>query len=373
MIFVIIVSVCYLILIFILIIGWERIPAYTFSFAPQTFISIVVPVRNEEDNILSLINSISKQKYSQDKFELIIVDDFSIDKTLEVITTVKPAFQLQVISLSEINKNLPNKKTAILEGIRISKGDIIVTTDGDCTMNENWLSTIEAYFRELKCKLASGPVTIKSNGSLWETLQQIEFASLIGSGAASLELGFPNMCNGANLAYRKDVFYEVNGFEGNEQIASGDDEFLMHKIYKAYPNGVKFIKSKEAVVSTIAQRGIKTFMNQRIRWASKWPHYKDSKVKILAVFIFIFNLSLLGNFILASAGIFPFSLFFEQLILKIFAEFVFLRRVLLLSGSKVKVFPFLVLEIIYPVYAVIAASLGLFGKYEWKQRIVKTN
>src|SRR6478736_7106734 len=108
----------------------------------------------------------------------------------------------------------------------------------------------------------------------------------------------------------------------------------MHKIYHQYTQMVKFLKSSDALVITQPQNNIRDFLHQRVRWAGKWPNYKDYKVKLLAIFIFVFNLSLLINLILTFTGLLPFSLILEQLILKILAEFVFLRRVMLLSGKR---------------------------------------
>lgn len=108
--------------------------------------------------------------------------------------------------------------------------------------------------------------------------QYIDFVSLQGITAASVSAGFHAMCNGANLAYRKDVFYRVNGFKGIDNIASGDDMLLMNKIKHEFPNAIGFLFSKDAIVSTSPMPDWKAFFNQRIRWASKADKYKDKTV-----------------------------------------------------------------------------------------------
>src|SRR5690606_17909477 len=161
------------------------------------------------------------------------------------------------------------KKAAIRTGLDYAKGDLIVTTDADCQMGANWLAVIEEFYHSQKLKMVIGPVALHAGDALFSQMQSIEFASLIGSGAASFKLGIPSMCNGANLAYSKEVFFEVNGFEDTMHLASGDDEFLMHKVVEKYPEKVSFLKNKEAVVKTNSMPDLNSFFNQRIRWASK--------------------------------------------------------------------------------------------------------
>ena len=86
------------------------------------------------------------------------------------------------------------------------------------------------------------------------------------------------MCNGANLAYERKLFYEVDGFAGIDHIASGDDMLLMHKIAKKYPGKIYYLKSVDAIVSTHPMQSWKQFFNQRIRWASKATHYDDKRI-----------------------------------------------------------------------------------------------
>ena len=127
--------------------------------------------------------------------------------------------------------------------------------------------------------------------AMLDIMQAVEFAGLIAIGAASIAKRSPNMCNGANIAYPKKIFYQVNGFEGYSNIASGDDEFLMHKIFalsteprQLTGQNVYFLKNKEATVFTRPAKKLSQFIAQRKRWASKWGKYTDIKIKLLAIF-----------------------------------------------------------------------------------------
>src|SRR6202012_3482401 len=116
-----------------------------------------------------------------------------------------------------------------------------------------------------------------------------------GSGAALIGNGQASTCNGANLAYRKDVFYAVGGFKGIDDLASGDDELLLQKVAEKYPGKIGFLKSYDAIVYTHAKHTLKEFLQQRRRWASKSVKYKDKKVTAMTVGIWLFNVSLLAN------------------------------------------------------------------------------
>lgn len=247
----------------------------------------------------------------------------------------------------------------------------MVTTDGDCRVGPEWLTTIESFYVHTNCKLITGGVSFLPNDSFFKKLQVVEFASLIGSGAASLHMGFPNMCNGANLAYEKQAFVEVNGFFGNENVPSGDDEFLMHKIYRQYPGKVLFLKNKEALVETEAKANIIEFIHQRKRWASKWNFYSFLNIKILALFVFTYNFSLLASIILLLFNSFPPKVFLMLILPKIFMEFVFLQSILKEINKKIPVLPFLFLVFFYPFYIVLIGLISNVGGYEWKGRKVK--
>ena len=257
------------------------------------------------------------------------------------------------------DKSASPKKRAIQKSIEISSGELIVTTDGDCRVSENWLVAIEQNFKTTNAKLVSSPVSFINEESLWNSAQIIEFASLIGSGACAMYLKQPNMCNGANIAYTREVFEEVGGFSGNEHLASGDDEFLMHKIAQKYPDKVVFNHDKDAIVLTNAQPDWKHFYQQRRRWASKWKYYKDWKVSALAIFIFIVNLGVIWSL---------FTLNYTNLLLKFLFEFVFLSLIIRFLGHRDKIKYIPIIQLFYPFYVVFFGLIAQGKGYRWKGR-----
>jgi len=370
-----VIAFAYFFLVILLIIGWEsatRFYAVDHESEAQTFISIIIPARNEEGLIQKLLEDIEKQSYPKGLFEVIVVDDHSTDRTLEIVEKYKSehSIKIEILKLEGQVEGKANKKQAIEMAIAHSKGELMVTTDGDCRVGTNWIRTLEAFYREFNYEMICGPVFLTSNGTFFEEIQQMEFCSLIGSGAATLSLGFPTMCNGANLAYSKKAFYEVKGFQGNEKVSSGDDEFLMHKMYSKYPGKVRFLKSQDAIVKTHPKTSIKDFLNQRKRWASKWSYYQRLSPKMIAAAIFLFNVSLVLNALLVIAGQVGIIVFFQQILPKILVEFVFLRMILRFSEKKINLLAFIFLEFIYPIYVISVVLLGFRKGYSWKGRTI---
>lgn len=367
-----IVTVAYLLLVMALLLSWEAIPFFFRSSGAQpiTRVTVIIPVRNEGKNLLRLLEDLRGQEYPPGLLEVIVVDDHSEDNTGNVVKQYIPRFPfpLRLLEIPEELKATANKKKAIEMGVEAASGTLIMTTDGDCRVGSDWVGVMEEFYRVHDCKMICGPVFIEGGGEGFGQMQALEFASLIGSGAATLAGGIPTMCNGANLAYEKAVFHKVNGYEGNREIPSGDDEFLMHKIFTRCEGAVKFIKAPEAIVKTAPQKGLKAFINQRIRWASKWKAYKKLPPRLLAVFIFTFNAMVVTGGILALTGDIPGVLFLEQILIKILAEFVFLRSILAFSGKKIHLIHFFLLQFFYPFYVVFMALAGLKGKYLWKER-----
>jgi cellulose synthase/poly-beta-1,6-N-acetylglucosamine synthase-like glycosyltransferase len=365
------VFVLYGLLVLFLYIGWIKAIARKPGglHADYHFLSVVVPVRNEENTVGVLLADLVYQNYPGDKFEILFVDDHSEDYTPMVIQeAIRAIAKGGDINCSYIKSAGHGKKSAITTGIQKAQGEIIVTTDGDCSVSENWLQSINLSFENESVKMITGGVKIERKKIIFAELQAMEFASVIGSGAATLAFGIPTMCNGANLAFRKAVFIEVDGYKGNEAIASGDDEFLMRKVAEKYPGSILFNTLKESVVSTSPSKSSAQFISQRLRWAGKWKHHRDLSTKLLGLFIFIFHVSVIlipvAYFNNPRAGDILLALFLSKVIL----EYLFLDRVTSWLGVRWNWFSFTLLQVIYPVYAIVIGFGSLFFRPAWKGR-----
>ncbi|HLS37212.1 MAG TPA: glycosyltransferase [Sphingobacterium bovisgrunnientis] len=368
-----ILTLCALVYVLIVIYlrkGWSTIPFFLADKTSDKRVSILIAARNEEENIARTIDAILNQNYPTSQLELIIVDDHSTDRTAEIVRSYGDR-GVKLLQLQVGDKLNSYKKYAITKAIEMASGEIIVTTDADCRMGRNWIRTIMAYFDQNNSFLVSSPVAYSEEKSKFEELQTLEFLYLIGLGAAGIGNGNPTTCNGANLAYRRDVFFEMGGFKGIDNLASGDDELFLHKVAEKYADRIGFCKSREAIVYTDAKPDLASFISQRKRWASKSTKYKDKKVIVLGVCIWLFNLalicSLLGFLLLLPALNWWLLTAFG---LKMLVELLFMIPVLTFAkrSELLKYLPFL--TVIHTFYLVYIGVAGNIGKYDWKGRQV---
>ena len=334
----------------------------------KTSVSIMIAARNEERMIESTIQDILAQDYPAHLLQLIVVDDHSKDRTSEIVLSfIDP--RVKLINLNEKEPLNSYKKKAISEAIKVSNAELIISTDGDCRMGPNWLKSIVTLYESGDYKMISSPVSYFEEQNIFEEMQSLEFLFLIG--ASGIGNGNPTTCNGANLAYRRDVFHELKGFQGIDHLASGDDELFMHKVASAYPNGIGFCKSRDAIVYTHAKANLGEFIQQRKRWASKSTSYKNKGIVILGVLIWLFNLSII---ITALAGFIDPKFWLIALVtilLKMLAEFIFLIPICRFRERMKLLYYLPLLNLIHIFYLVYIGIAGNSGKYKWKGRLVR--
>ena len=356
--------------------SWKQIPDFGYGSAndfPATEkISVIVPARNEEAVIEQCIVSLLQQSYPKELLEIIVVDDHSTDGTAGIVKQYGKQGILLIPPREQPGaQHTAFKKKAIEAAIQASTGTLIVTTDADCIFHRDWIKTIAAFHQYSKAVFIAAPVKIKPANSLLSAFQSIDFAILQGITAASVYKKFHNMCNGANLAYEKTVFNEVNGFKNIDHIASGDDMLLMQKIYSKSPGGIAYLKAAAAIVETSPAHDMKAFFNQRIRWASKTGQYNDKRIVFVLALVYIINLCL---FILLAGSIvqpgwllfFAVAVFYKTLI-----EWNFVKEVLKYFNLQHLMWGFPLFQPLHITYTVIAGFLGSFGSYEWKGRKVR--
>ncbi|HYF32328.1 MAG TPA: glycosyltransferase [Chitinophagaceae bacterium] len=354
--------------------GWQRLAEYKApaDITPSAKVSIIIPARNEENTIGRCLQSIVNQRYPPELLQVIVIDDHSTDRTADIVTGFNNE-SIQLIALKDHVHDAINsyKKKAITTGVERATGDWILTTDADCEAGRDWISTLMAYQQETEAVLIAAPVKLQARNNLLGIFQSLDFLSLQGVTAASVSRRFHSMGNGANLCYSKEAFHAVNGFEGIDHIASGDDMLLMFKIAQQYPGKIHYLKSKDAIVTAKAADGWRAFWQQRIRWASKADKYEDKRVTRVLLLVYLLNILMLTLFVLSFFN--PDLLLIVILFLfsKILLEFPFVNAVSSFFGERrlMKFFP--LLQPLHIVYTVIAGWLGKFGRYQWKGRTVQ--
>lgn len=348
---------------------WGKVDVRTEADGEWPMVTVIVPARNEAAGVGTCVRTILAQDYPQARMELILVNDHSEDDTVTLaMAAAQGDARFRCIDL-EAQTGTAYKKAAVARGIAAAQGSIIVTTDADCHMGTGWLRAMVQQF-DGETDLVSGPVALEGEGAFAQ-MQALEFMGLIAVGAAGIAAGSPNMCNGANLAYRKAAFEAVGGFAGIDHIASGDDELLMHKIAERGPGRIRFAKLAAAIVHTPAQRDWAAFRQQRVRWVSKSTHYRHRGITTTLVLSY---LAMAGFPLLAIGGIWDGRLWLLaalHLLLKMLGEFAVLCQAALFF-DKLRLLAWLPLEqVAHIAYVLWVGVAGNRKSYQWKGRNVQ--
>jgi cellulose synthase/poly-beta-1,6-N-acetylglucosamine synthase-like glycosyltransferase len=362
----------YIFFILQLILGFNKVKSFERTDEkPKTAFSIIVPFRNEAKNLPKLLQSISKLNYPKDLFEIIMVDDFSEDNSERVYIKWRMENGLIETTLLE-NLRLSNspKKDAISRAIPILKHEWVVTTDADCTVNENWLLTLDNFIQKNNSEMVVGAVIYKTKNNWFHHFQQLDLLSLQGTTIGSFGIGKPFMCNGANFAYTKKLFNEIGGFGGNNKMASGDDVFLLQKALKNHSDKVHYLKNTETIVRTKPENDLYKLFMQRVRWASKTTGYSNVYAKILAVIVLLMNLSLVVGFIFCILNYIDWRILAGVFLIKYLVDYLLLFKsnMYLRNG---KFFLPIASSLIYPLFSSCVGIYSLFGSFTWKGRSFK--
>ena len=372
MIAIFIVLMLYVVVISALVIGFNKVPVSKAERkTPKTTFSVIIPFKDEADHLPHLLASISALNYPKELFEVFLINDNSEDASVNLVTDFISTSTLNILLLHSKNESPSPKKEAIQSAINESENEWIVTTDADCTFNSNWLQSFNSFILEKEIEFISAPVTYSIKNSFFEAFQLLDFSSLIGVTIGSFGLKKPLMCNGANLAYKKSLFKDLNGFEGNTNIASGDDVFLLEKAVTHNKNRVAFLKSEDATVYTKPVNTLQQLISQRIRWASKTGQSNSIATKLLGLLVLATN----GLFIISILNIFiglvdyKFSLLY--IALKISIDALLIGKTLSFFNQLKFLKHYIFSAFIYPFFSVYIAFLSLFGGYKWKNRRYK--
>lgn len=346
----------------LLIYGFTKINTIDYiGLNPKTKFTIIVPFRNENENLPFLLDSLSKLNYPVELFKVLLVDDESEEK----FQLLDFDFQVSVITNNR-NSNSP-KKDAITTAMHYVNSKWVITTDADCIVPENWLLTLDNYIQLHDVSMIASAVTYDCNNSFLHHFQQLDLASLQGATIGSFGINKGFMCNGANFAYTKSLFTALNGFDGNDKIASGDDVFLLQKGIIKFPKNVHYLKSKNTIVTTKPLNCWKSLFYQRVRWASKTSSYQSGFGKALGLIVLAGNLAVITAFGLSLISLIMYKdLFFLFLLKFILDSILIYQSNTFLSQKSIR---YLVLSnLFYPFFSVFVTLYSLIGKYEWKGR-----
>jgi len=352
------------------LLGWQLIPEYKPSGKNSTTkVTIVVPARNEQDNLPKLLDCIKKQDYPKELFEVFVVDDHSTDLTPDIVDTCELE-NVYLIKLADYveSKETAFKKRAVEIAVSKSSGELILTSDADCLMGSQWISTVAAFYEETGSKFIVAPVAYRPVNSFIDHLEALDFMSVMGVTGATVQHKLFSLSNGANMAYEKEVFLNVNGYEGIDQTPSGDDVFLIEKIGKKFPYHINYLKNTNAIVYTQPVGNLKGLISQRMRWMSKTPYYSDKRTIWAGVIVLIFYATLLLNIVLSFINPAFINLLLMQIMIKVLVDFVFAKEVSKFFKSKNLLYYFPALETLHLPFVVVVSIMSQILPYSWKSR-----
>jgi cellulose synthase/poly-beta-1,6-N-acetylglucosamine synthase-like glycosyltransferase len=366
--------IIYLILIGLLIYGFDKVEDFNLQDLPsKTKFTVVIPFRNEEENLPKLLASILKLNYQETLFEVILVDDESEDESISIIENFiskRPFDQTpgDIRVIKNIRTSNSPKKDAITSAIAISKYNWIITTDADCLLPNYWLDTYDEFIQTKKADCIVAPVTYHNANSFFNRFQILDFLSLQGATIGGFGIKKPFLCNGANFGYKKSAFSTLNGFDGNADIASGDDVFLLEKFTTSDAHNVCYLKSKKAVVLTNPAESITELIQQRLRWASKTSRSNNGFTKGVGLIVFLANLICVGLIPTVILGFISIKTVSLLILIKLSIDFLLLFNTSRFFKQETLLLSYLFSSFIYPFFSVYIVLLSLLQSYEWKGR-----
>lgn len=365
------ITVFYVLLMLFLNFGQQKLKPFILeSSNDSTPFSVIVPFRNEADNLGILLKSFEKLDYPSEQFEIILVNDFSSDNFLPIIEKFKTILpNLSCINLS--NQFVASKKAALTFGISQAQFDWIITTDADCIVPKNWLKSYHQKIINDKPLLIAGLVRYYPISNSLDRFQALDLLSLQAALLGTFGLQKPMLCHGANLCYSKKLFYELNGFKSHQHIASGDDVFLLEAAAKKYPDKVMVLNSLEAIVTTNPEPTLKALLSQRTRWAAKAASYNNWNIKIVGLMVFMMNILCLLSGILTLFSLYSAQLFWLIFLIKFNIDALILYQMAKFFKQESALKSYLLSSLLYPLFSVISVLLGFTKGYTWKNRDFK--
>lgn len=344
-------------------VGWNNLKYYSpRPLKHKTTVTIIVPFYNEAEKVANALTGLLNQSIENSDFTILAVNDNSTDQSVSIVEQLtKNHNRLQLL-----HNTGKGKKEAIANGVASCVSELIITTDADCTYPEKWLETMVSYYEQHRPGMIIGPVVIENNKGLFSRFQTLEFNSLIMSTGGAAGIGHPVMCNGANLAFKRELFQQIND-PLNDEYLSGDDVFLLHSIKRETDEEIHFLKSHHAMVSTSPAESLSQFIKQRERWTSKAPGYTDADTVFSASIVLGINALLFVGMFLMLFNLHYIKPMVFLYMVKLFADFFFFNSTDSFFKHRMYFINLVVFEFVYVFYVVFVTAKGLLNRNKWKK------
>ncbi|AGA76383.1 glycosyltransferase [Echinicola vietnamensis] len=328
-------------------------------------VTLLVPFRNEKKNLPGLLRNLAGLSYPN--LQIILIDDHSEDGGGDqveawILAENKHNFKL-------ISGQGQGKKAAIEQGVVMANANIILTTDADCTLSADWVQNMLRAFDDPSVQMVAGPVMTKGGDGTFDHFQQIDWASILLMTNFFFSIKKPVMCSAANMGYRKEAFYHIKGYQGNHGNPSGDDSYLLEKIYQRFGHqAIRYLASSNVLVKTHPVGSISGFLEQRSRWASKWnkhQFWQNAGGAVLSAFL---SLASICSILLLLTGPIGVAMFAVYWFLKLLFEYFVLRKVLNTYEIPLSVGNLFLASVLHPIYVILVAFRSFLVKSRWKGR-----
>lgn len=364
-----IITICYVTLIGSLIYGFDKVKEVQLQDIPaKTKFTVIIPFRNEAKQLPYLLASIKKLNYPKEKFEFIFVDDDSGDNSVKLIEAFLKTFHKGSKLITNNRQTIAPKKDAITTATKVAKYEWIVTTDADCVLPKYWLDTFDFFIQNHNAKCIAAPVTYSKIDTFLKRFQVLDFMSLQGATIGGFGIKKPFLCNGANFAYKLSFFKTINGFEGNTNVASGDDIFLLEKALKLAPKETFYLKSLLATVNTIPESNLKNLISQRMRWAAKTSNFSNLFGKLTGILVLFMNALVICLIMTALVGIINPKILVYVFVIKFCIDFLLLFKTARFLNQEQYLISYIFASLLYPFFSIWVAFASVLKEFEWKGR-----
>lgn len=243
------------------------------SIVPKNLpVSVIVCAKNEEENVKKYIPLLAEQNYPD--FEIVLIDDASSDETLEVFEQFEKEYSnIRLVKVENNEAFWGNKKYALTLGIKASKKEYLLFTDADCyPTSKNWITAMTSQFTMNKTIVLGYGGYEKTERSFLNKIIRFETVLTAVQYFSWAKLGAPYMGVGRNLAYKRDEFFNVNGFIDHIQVRSGDDDLFINQAANKSNTTISY--TPESFTYSKPKETYKEWFTQKRRHISTAEHYK---------------------------------------------------------------------------------------------------
>ena len=347
------------------LLGWSAYAALSRSIkfatpqAEEVPISIVIPFRDELENLKRNLPRWTQLLEGNPMAELLLVNDHSSDGGMEWLESIVCPERMRILSSSGVGKS-----AATDHGAKKSRHDLLAFTDADCVPHTGWPKGASGHFRSGEVRMVLAPVVYSRDKGQFNGLFTLDFLALMAATEAAVRMGRPVMANGANMLIRKEDYLSLVAELDPSDRRVGEDVFLLHALWARWGKGsVVFDDRPEARVHTSAPGNIRQFFFQMVRWGGIAKRYKDPAAAGLSLLVFLSNFSLIFS-------LFAFPLGWLLWPAKVATDGLLLRKVAIKYERRDAYRWFLPQSVVYPFYTVLIGALSLVLSPLWKRRAV---